>query len=188
MEKMPRRRKCQPTLVFLPGKSHGQRSLVSYNPWGCKRVEHNLATKQQNVIFPIFEKNFSYSPFSATDSLLCLPLLGKLLEGAVQTHTSLFPFLYTILVTHASQSLHWNFSFMVTTVSIFLNLGSALTLICSVRNFFGSHFFFVFFLLEILFSCLLGQDLPDPFSYGHSFSGSCAGSFCSSQSLVNGIP
>ena len=106
MEKMPRRRKCQPTLVFLPGKSHGQRSLVSYNPWGCKRVEHNLATKQQNVIFPIFEKNFSYSPFSATDSFLCLPLLGKLLEGAVQTHTSLFPFLYTILVTHASQSLH----------------------------------------------------------------------------------
>ena len=145
MEKMPRRRKCQPTLVFLPGKSHGQRSLVSYNPWGCKRVEHNLATKQQNVIFPIFEKNFSYSPFSATDSLLCLPLLGKLLEGAVQTHTSLFPFLYTILVTHASQSLHWNFSFMVTTVSIFLNLGSALTLICSVRNFFCSHFFLFFF-------------------------------------------
>ena len=25
-------RKWQPTPVFLPGKSHGQRSLVSYNP------------------------------------------------------------------------------------------------------------------------------------------------------------
>ena len=22
--------------VFLPGKSHGQRSLVGYTPWGCK--------------------------------------------------------------------------------------------------------------------------------------------------------
>ena len=22
--------------VFLPGKSHGQRSLVSYSPWACK--------------------------------------------------------------------------------------------------------------------------------------------------------
>ena len=22
--------------VFLPGKSHGQRSLVGYSPWGCK--------------------------------------------------------------------------------------------------------------------------------------------------------
>ena len=36
-----------PTPVFLPGKSYGQRSLVSYSPWGCKRVGHDLATKQQ---------------------------------------------------------------------------------------------------------------------------------------------
>ena len=26
----------QPTPVLLPGKSHGQRSLVSCSPWGCK--------------------------------------------------------------------------------------------------------------------------------------------------------
>ena len=26
--------KCQPTPVFLPGESHGQRSLVGYSPWG----------------------------------------------------------------------------------------------------------------------------------------------------------
>ena len=25
----------QPTLVFLPGESFGQRSLVGYSPWGC---------------------------------------------------------------------------------------------------------------------------------------------------------
>ena len=40
------------TPVFLPGKSYGQRSLVSYSPWGRKRVRHDLAghdlaTKQQ---------------------------------------------------------------------------------------------------------------------------------------------
>ena len=34
--KIPWRRKWQPTPVFLPGKSHGQRSLVGYSPWGCK--------------------------------------------------------------------------------------------------------------------------------------------------------
>ena len=34
--KIPWRRKWQPTPVFLPGKSHGQRSLVAYNPWGHK--------------------------------------------------------------------------------------------------------------------------------------------------------
>ena len=33
-------------LVFLPGKSHGQRSLASYSPWGYKRVRCDLATKQ----------------------------------------------------------------------------------------------------------------------------------------------
>ena len=29
-----RRRQWHPTLVFLPGKSHGWRSLVGYSPWG----------------------------------------------------------------------------------------------------------------------------------------------------------
>ena len=35
------RRKWQPSPVFLPGKSHGERSLVGYNLWGRKRVRHN---------------------------------------------------------------------------------------------------------------------------------------------------
>ena len=35
------RRKWQPTPVFLPGKSHGQRSLVSYSPWSRKSFRHN---------------------------------------------------------------------------------------------------------------------------------------------------
>ena len=30
------RRKWQPTPVFLPGESHGQRSLAGYSPWGLK--------------------------------------------------------------------------------------------------------------------------------------------------------
>ena len=29
----------QPTPVFLPGKSHGQRGLVGYSPWGCKESD-----------------------------------------------------------------------------------------------------------------------------------------------------
>ena len=37
--------KWQPTPVFWPGKSHGQRSLAGYSLWGHKRVRHNLATK-----------------------------------------------------------------------------------------------------------------------------------------------
>ena len=30
------RRAWKPITVFLPEESHGQRSLASYNPWGCK--------------------------------------------------------------------------------------------------------------------------------------------------------
>ena len=33
---LTKRRKWQPTPLFSPGKSHGQRSLVGYSPWGCK--------------------------------------------------------------------------------------------------------------------------------------------------------
>ena len=40
----PTEGKRQPTPVFLPGKSHGQRSLAGYSPWG-----HDLATKQQQL-------------------------------------------------------------------------------------------------------------------------------------------
>ena len=36
VRKIPWRRAWQPTLVFLPGESHRQRRLASYNPWGCK--------------------------------------------------------------------------------------------------------------------------------------------------------
>ena len=31
--------------ILAHGKSHGQRSLAGYSPWGCQRVGHNLVTK-----------------------------------------------------------------------------------------------------------------------------------------------
>ena len=40
VRKIPWRRAWRPTLAFLPGGSHGQRSLVVYGPWGC-RVRHD---------------------------------------------------------------------------------------------------------------------------------------------------
>ena len=33
------RREWQPTPVFLPGKSHGERSLVGYSEWGPKEAD-----------------------------------------------------------------------------------------------------------------------------------------------------
>ena len=37
-------------LIFMPGKSHGQRGLAGYNPWGCKRAGHALAIKQPDIL------------------------------------------------------------------------------------------------------------------------------------------
>ena len=37
--KIPWRRAWQPTIVFLPGESHEQRSLAVYNPWGLKESD-----------------------------------------------------------------------------------------------------------------------------------------------------
>ena len=39
-------------LVFLPGESHGQRSLVGQSPGSRKRVRHDLATKHQQTQIP----------------------------------------------------------------------------------------------------------------------------------------
>ena len=37
--KIPWRRKWQPTPVFLPGESHGQRCLADYSPYVCKEAD-----------------------------------------------------------------------------------------------------------------------------------------------------
>ena len=43
------RKKWQPTPVFVPGKSRGQKSLAVYSPWDHKRVRHDLVTKQLTI-------------------------------------------------------------------------------------------------------------------------------------------
>ena len=48
----PWRRAWQPTPVFLPGESHGQRSLVSYSMWGCKESDMTEASIQGSVGLP----------------------------------------------------------------------------------------------------------------------------------------
>ena len=42
------RRKWQPTPVFLPRESHGQRSLAGYSPWGRKESD----TTEQLLLLP----------------------------------------------------------------------------------------------------------------------------------------
>ena len=51
VRKIPWRRKWHPTSVFFPGKSHGQRSLVGYSPWGRKKLD---MTERPHFHFPHF--------------------------------------------------------------------------------------------------------------------------------------
>ena len=39
VRKIPWRREWQPTSVFLPGESHGERSLTGYSPWGREGMD-----------------------------------------------------------------------------------------------------------------------------------------------------
>ena len=50
--KIPWRRKWQPSPVFLPGESHGQRSLAGHGPWGRKGSDttEGLSTRVLAVI------------------------------------------------------------------------------------------------------------------------------------------
>ena len=57
--KIPRRRKWQLTVVFLPEKSHGQRNLVGYSPWGLKRVSHDWVTEHTHMKMIIIVYSYS---------------------------------------------------------------------------------------------------------------------------------
>ena len=51
----PWRRKWQPTPVFLPGQSHGQRSLTGYSSWGCKELDMTeRLSKQENIWYYVW--------------------------------------------------------------------------------------------------------------------------------------
>ena len=70
VRKVPWGRKWQPTPVFSPGKFHGQRSLVGYNPCGQKETQlSDWATEPTYLIFLIHintgrDKEFIWKSFS----------------------------------------------------------------------------------------------------------------------------
>ena len=62
VEKIPRRRAWQPTPVFLPGKSHGQRSLVGYSPWGRKELDTTEQLRTCMWDFSSLTRDQTHSP------------------------------------------------------------------------------------------------------------------------------
>ena len=70
--KIPRRRPWQPTPIFLPGESHGQRSLTGYSTWGRKEsgTTEWLSTAQAHLtcidaeLMKHLPQNVAYSEYS----------------------------------------------------------------------------------------------------------------------------
>ena len=73
MMKYNRRRKWQPTPAFLPGASHGQRSLASYRPWGHKQSDtterlthtHSCYTSQKRINTVPTTSHIFFQPLSS---------------------------------------------------------------------------------------------------------------------------
>ena len=57
VRRIPWWRTGQPTLVFLSGESHGQRSPIGYSPCGCKESDKTEMTERTHKHSPIKIKN-----------------------------------------------------------------------------------------------------------------------------------
>ena len=74
------RRQWHPTPVLLPGKSHGQRSLVGYSPWGG---EESDTTERLRFHFHALEKEMAIH----SSVLAWNPRDGSLVGGCLWGHT-----------------------------------------------------------------------------------------------------
>ena len=72
VRKIPWRRKWQTTPVFLPGKSHGQRSLGVYSPWGRRESD----TIERLILSFTFHFQMNSECIAATEKL-CVVLRSK---------------------------------------------------------------------------------------------------------------
>ena len=71
MGKIPWRRKWQPIAVFLPGESHGQRSLAGDSPWRRKTIKNSFSPifpspPLHRTLPPHLSPSLSPSPFRAS--------------------------------------------------------------------------------------------------------------------------
>ena len=93
--------KWQPTLVFLPGESHGQRSLVGYSPKGLKESDtteqlctHIFSYRNKAMLIAVFGNHFSFfseTPFSWVSLKPCTTSVGYRAQRPLETRLVLVP-------------------------------------------------------------------------------------------------
>ena len=85
------RRKWHPTLVLLPGKSHGWRSLVGYSPWG--REESDVSERLHFSLHALEKEMATHSSILAwripgTEESGGLPSMGTRLKRLSSSSSS----------------------------------------------------------------------------------------------------
>ena len=129
VRKIPWRRKLQPTPVFLPGKSYGQRSQAGYSPWGRKQSDTTgqltTTTTLITVLLPIISSVSCCTLASSLTALLKQLLLRTWILIILQ-HLTLLP-IFSLKLSLALISVNTPFSlpvwfFLLCLLSFFLCL------------------------------------------------------------------
>ena len=110
--KIPWRRKWQPSPVFLPGESNGQRSLAGYSPGvaKCQTWPSNLAHSFDTDTYYLYIKIQEY--FFHFNREVCLHFSSN-----TGPFSSVFYFLALIVITWVLETFHFhwkNFPFFLT--------------------------------------------------------------------------
>ena len=83
-EDFPWRRKWQPTPVFLPRESHGQRSLAGYSPWAHK--SRTRLSEEAHSIMTCSSWNFSWFCYPSPPGLFLLLVFFFFFLGQAVQH------------------------------------------------------------------------------------------------------
>ena len=127
VRKIPWIRKGQPTPVFLPRESHGQKSQVGYSPWGCKESDTTERLTHTLYIFYYLSyclscllslpswniystKNYSFSleeyqAYYRRAKYICL-MSEEIVPGPVICKNLTHHWVYSIMKAHIIESYH----------------------------------------------------------------------------------
>ena len=82
VRKLPRRKAWQPTPVFLPGESHGQRSPAGHSPRGSEESDTTERLTLPHLLYPPFKLSRLLGPKSRSSITLLQPLFRDCWQAA----------------------------------------------------------------------------------------------------------